>query len=43
MTFNKLENFKSVVSSTPNDFVQSTVYYKEDIKYDIKTPVELFW
>jgi len=33
MTFSKLKNLKSSVSSTPGVVVQSAVYCKGDIKY----------
>lgn len=43
MAISKLKNLKSSVSYTPRVVVQSTVYCKGDIKYNIKTPVELPW
>ena len=43
MAISKLKNLKSSVSSPPNVVVQCTAYCKGDIKYNIKTPVELPW
>jgi len=41
VTINKLKNFKSPVSPTPVS--AQSMHCKEDIKYDIITPVELSW